>query len=262
MTKNRKERQKKKVTTLADSHSVHLLREMYRTAKHDRPQTHIRIGEAFDRKFGDRTCTRSEQLFRVYPLLGFMLIYAFFKAKGRRVSKKSAVRRATLGLCFVALFEYLMKYETAAVNESVITLVDDDETHRKPKQIQRFVDDITFPPDVIINNDSVLTPRASNVCSSFTWFGRCDHEHETQSNGVRRCGGRHICLEPECRSRRTHATLNCAHHSLSMTTSARKQAKRNISYANRQRRGGGQKPDSDKDKIIKDLRAKLATKKK
>ena len=261
MSKNRKERRKKKVTTLADTHSVHLLRELYRTAKHDRPQMLIRLGEAFDRKFGDRTCTRSEQLFRVYPLLAFMLIYAFFKEHGRRISKKSDVRRCMLGLCFVSLFEYLMKYETSAVNESVITLVDDDQTHRKPKNLQRQVADITFPPDVIINNDSVLTPRASWVCSSFTWFGRCDHEHEVPSGGTRRCGGRHICIEPECRNRRTHATLNCAHHSLSMIPSARKRVKRNISYALKQRRGGA-KTETEKDKIIKELKAKLNNKKK
>jgi hypothetical protein len=264
MDKNRKEGQKKRIATLADTHSVHLLRELHRSVHHNRIQWGIRLSEAFDRKFESNTCTRSEQLFREYPMLAFMLIYAFFAQYSKRIRKKRPDRRAALGECFILLFEYLMKYETTTVSDVVVAIIDDTDTHRKPKRIVKLVRNASFPQDQIINSDSVLTHRAANVCVSYAWFGRCDFENDPSTTTPRKCGGRHLCLEPACRTRRAHSTPMCTHNSLAMTKQTRDRVRKNIGYAKRgkNRQGGGGGGNSAAEKKIKKLESQLAKERK
>ena len=209
--KNRRRDQEKRDKCLADSYSVHLARELWRHTSSDRVFLRIRLSEAFDRDFKLETCTKSDYLNREYPLLAQIVIDGYFCVKGKEIAKTSQERRVIHDRCIAHVYSLLLKYETVAVNDAVLQILDASDDFDADKIWKQFRS-IVIPHDQLLHADSMLMSRAANVCVPFTWFGRCDFAGQ----GRRFCSGRHICIIPECRNKHDHSTPFCP----SLSTSA------------------------------------------
>lgn len=200
MAKNRRKDLKKRESTDADGFTVWLLRELYRNAGSNRNYLHVRLCDAFDRHFTTSTCTKTDMLNRDCPLLGSLIIDGYFDMHRDEFKHFDRMRNR----CLAWVYDHLAKYETIAVNDAIINVCE-ELRHADSDEFPELLFAVAIPSDQLLHSDSMLTSRAANVCVAFSMYGRCDSE----KLGREKCSGRHICIEPLCRTRRSHCTPMC-----------------------------------------------------
>ena len=200
LAKNRRRDLQKRDKTDADGFTVFMLRELYRNAGGNRNYYHVRLSEAFDRHFDVTTSSKTDMLNRDYPLLGSLIIDAYFAMHKMQFKHAERIRAH----CLAWVYDHIIKWETIAVNDAIIAVCE-QLRHAESNQFPELLFDIRLPSDQRLHSDSMLTSRAANVCVGFSMFGRCDSE----KLGRDKCSGRHICITPLCRNRRAHCTVMC-----------------------------------------------------